>query len=1019
MNNGLLQSLWRLLLLSILSLFIYGFIATPYGVKTLLWYAQKEGILIQTTGVSGSLLHGARFNNLHYEDEEVIVDASDVTIPLKFLPLIWSRIALDALKADTLHLILKDPNPFQNIAPLIRLSRNHPISAQISFYDLDIQHMTLQIVPDAPITLLGHVQLDAYTKANEVHVERLVLSNSLYQVDAKGVLDQVNIPELKIAGDWELFTQTPVSGHLEAVGSLEQLQLTQDLSAPITAQITGDLYDLDTKPAWHLTMPYALPLTYEPIKGNIDGTLTLQGALREIQIFSSQLTIENPSKTTVFSGDLLATYDFEQWTLEKLNVTDKKYEGFLSLKGSYAPKTDNLTLTGHAEKFRWPLTHTATDWEIDIAQKTQQWEIKQLSAKWPSGLLTVSGQINTLNPQKTKLHWALNAEQLADIIPQLTGSIHSEGALTINEKGDLYNPTVQALFNAKKLSYRHLNLDALQLTIKGSLENHHANIFAHNKQKKYELAIKGQLDDQLNWQGDVDSASIEFNPHQRFNLRGFARATLESGEFAGELLVNLANKSFIRANINLPDLGNRSLLELEQQKITALLQAHLTTPEVLELFSPELTDLQGPVQAKVEITQTLANPLVQVDMTWKKGKIDIPRLGISLENINVSAQSDAHGAIHFKGSLQADKGKLNIVGKSEPWQESRLTEFTLTGDHATLIDTNKYHVLASPDLRLTLLGSALTVEGRIDVPEAMIKPRGNDDAIQPSEDIIIVSAKQDTPFIPPVTVTSHVLLRLGDNVYFDSGHFKSFVKGQLSINHEPNKLARANGELVLQKGQYIVYGKKLAIKKGRLLFSGNELYNPLLDITAEREVNIIQTRTSQLRLLDIASDQEIVDGVVGIHVGGLLDEPNISLYSDPWLPETERLSYLVLGVPSDNASSAQGQILTGAFQELADSLGFVQEESILGDVGSIAGLDNINLESSSELDRETGLIQQQTSVVIGKQLTDKLSLDYSVGLLDPTNVLHLRYRLNENWSVQTEADNQGQGGGDLIYSFER
>jgi len=77
------------------------------------------------------------------------------------------------------------------------------------------------------------------------------------------------------------------------------------------------------------------------------------------------------------------------------------------------------------------------------------------------------------------------------------------------------------------------------------------------------------------------------------------------------------------------------------------------------------------------------------------------------------------------------------------------------------------------------------------------------------------------------------------------------------------------------------------------------------------------------------------------------------------------------------------------------------------------------VESSTQLNKETGTLEQQTSVVIGKQLTEDLSLDYSVGLLDPTNVVHLRYRLNENWALQTEADNQGQGGGDLIFSFER
>jgi len=1190
----LLKKSWHILSLFIVSLFIYGFLATPYAVKTLLGYAEQQGINLKTTGVSGSLLYGIKFNTLYYEDEEIIVDATQAVVPLKLLPLFWSRIELADVTADTLHLILKDPNPFQNIAPLIRWSRNHPIDLKLSFYNVDIQHTTLQIVPNAPITDLGHVQLDAYTKRNEFHIERLSMSTPFYKVDAQGLLDQANTPELTITGDWQLYTDIPLAGHLKAIGTLEQLQITQQFTTPINSTATGKLYDLDTKPAWKLSMPYNAQFSTAALKAEkfpfqfidnstplsentgtnevpdwtINGTLNLQGALRETQEFTSQLQIGGPLSKNTFAGEMNASYDFENWELQKLQLIDNAYNGLFSLKGQYITSSDKLTLTGNAEKLRWPLTDepfysipTASwqfeklndqyqlkgntlfkiqdgkpaIWEFDVAKNEQQWQIKQLTAKWPSGLLTLTGLINSAKPEQTKLQWNLDVKQLADIFPQGTGIVHSKGQLA----GDLSKPTINASLDAIKLAYKNYPLDALHFAITGTLDKHQAKLSLQQRQKEYQLAVTGKLDKTLDWQGTLQNATIHLNRHQTFTLRtptplqwnktqygllaplclqqgatsvcfngkksdaqgwniavdatkfplrslfslinyksthqfvptgimnlhltlsrdvqqklagafdlelpagsismdnkkiayqgGQAKATIAAGQLTGSLYFNLWENSFISGNINMPDLGKNNLVDFSKQKINASLQAKLISPEIFELFAPEITDLQGPINAKINIGNTISNPSIQADITWDKGKIDIPRLGITLNDIYLTAKSDAQGALHINSSLSTDTGKLYLKGKSERWQNNWQTELVVTGKNATLMDTSKYHVVVTPDLQFTLLGKALTMEGTIDVPEAMLKPRNNENVIQPSEDIIVVSAKQAAPFVSPVAVSSNILLRLGNNVSFDSYSFKSLIRGQLHINHEPNKLARATGELTLINGQYMIYGKKLDIKKGRLLFAGTELYNPMLDITAEREVNIIQTRTSQLRLLDVVSpatndqgepigDQDVVDGVVGIRVGGLLDEPNISLYSNPWLPETERLSYLVLGVPSDNASSAQGQILAGAFQELADSLGFTQEESILTGVGNIAGLDNFNVESSTQLNKETGTLEQQTSVVIGKQLTEDLSLDYSVGLLDPTNVVHLRYRLNENWALQTEADNQGQGGGDLIFSFER
>jgi len=129
----------------------------------------------------------------------------------------------------------------------------------------------------------------------------------------------------------------------------------------------------------------------------------------------------------------------------------------------------------------------------------------------------------------------------------------------------------------------------------------------------------------------------------------------------------------------------------------------------------------------------------------------------------------------------------------------------------------------------------------------------------------------------------------------------------------------------------------------------------------------------------------------------------------------------LLGVSSNDLSAAQGQVVAGAARELANSLGLFKqdEEGVLDKVTSFAGLDNIELESTTSVNKTTGLTQAQTSLVVGKDILPNLHVNYSVGLLDPVNTILVRLKLGEHWLLQSNVSNDGQTGGDLIYQIEK
>jgi len=1174
----------------------------------MLWLAQKQGIMLQTEQVTGSLLQGVSLGKLYYEDEEVIVDANQVSLALRLTPLLWSRIVFKNIHANKAHLILKDPNPFQNIAPLIRFNEEHDITVKLGLYNVDITHMTLQVVPNAPITTLGHVQLDAYTKTKELHIKRLTLTNDLYHVDARGLLEQGGNPEVQITGTWEMLLKegVPLKGKLQANGSLKHLQLKQWFTSPIDATAMGELYNLDTKPTWHLTAPISA-LNLQPVHSVftdwlVDGELTLQGALRETQEFTSQLAITTPQSPDKIKADITAHYDFTDWQLENLQVTYPKNNSMLTLQGHYKPSTTHFSLEAHSENIRWPLSgeplfispaadvrlqgtpadyhieslaslqiqqSSVADWQVDIHHQNNQWHIKQLNANWPSGLLTLAGIFDVDTAKNTAIDWQFDTQKMQNILPGSHGSIRVQGKF----QGNIDKPVVNTTIAAENFSIGDYQLDTLQSSIAlswpnqqpwqikidaqglrtpqlseisslnflldGTASAHKASLTLQQGNKAWQAKLSGILNSDLNWHGTLQSASLQLPHNNKYTLQsptdiiwsktqqsikkplclqqgasslclagnqdakagwqisldanqlplrtlarllqnsamgqvsptgtisfhttlskkpqqkltgditlrlppgeltlddkkvdyqgGYAKAAIVSGNLTGNFNFNLWEKSFLEGQIQLPAIDNISPQRLGTQTINLSINTRLVSPEIIELFTHEVSDLAGPIVGKMHLSRTLGNPLLEANITWQQGAITIPRLGISLDDIYLTAKSDRLGALHIRSVMRAGDGELLLRGKSEVWQNTWQTEITLNGKDATVMDTAQYHLIATPELQLTLLGKAVDIEGKVIIPKASLKPHSEEDSIAPSSDIEIISAQPHTtaPFVSPFTITNNIVLQAGNEVNFEGYKLKAQVKGQIRINRTAGKTPRAIGELTLHNGSYTIYGKKLDIKKGRLLFADNPLFNPTLDIQAERNINITQTPTTQLRLLETPNvpmaegqvgEQEIIKGVVGIQANGTLDAPQISLYSNPWLPETERLSYLLLGVPSESASGAQGQLLAGAFQELAGNLGWVQEEGLLNGMSKVAGLDSMNVESSTEVNRATGALQPQTSLVLGKNFTEDLSLNYSIGLLDPINIVLLRYRLSNRWSLQTEADNQGQGGGDLIYSFER
>jgi translocation and assembly module TamB len=112
---------------------------------------------------------------------------------------------------------------------------------------------------------------------------------------------------------------------------------------------------------------------------------------------------------------------------------------------------------------------------------------------------------------------------------------------------------------------------------------------------------------------------------------------------------------------------------------------------------------------------------------------------------------------------------------------------------------------------------------------------------------------------------------------------------------------------------------------------------------------------------------------------------------------------------------------TGLLLQAADALNANGTNKILNLKNQIKkglGLSDLDINTHSEVDPKTQETFQHTAFVLGKYLSPKFYINYSLDIFDHTNTLKVRYLLNKFWTIQSVANTNGSGI-DVLYTFEK
>ncbi len=213
------------------------------------------------------------------------------------------------------------------------------------------------------------------------------------------------------------------------------------------------------------------------------------------------------------------------------------------------------------------------------------------------------------------------------------------------------------------------------------------------------------------------------------------------------------------------------------------------------------------------------------------------------------------------------------------------------------------------------------------------------------------------------------------------------VEGEVRLLKEPGDAPLYVGSIRTTEGHYRFRSRRFEIERGSATLAGTRQLDPELDIVAVQAASDVTLR---------------------IVVSGRASAPVVTLESDPPLDPTDQLSYLAFGRPAAALGSSDAAQLESAATQVVGQI-------LLGSgVGS-------GLFESLPLDRfafEAGRGASGTEVSVGAEVVKGIRIFYDRDLGTGTEGARIEWRFHRNWLIQSELDEEGGTGGDVIWTFE-
>ena len=424
--------------------------------------------------------------------------------------------------------------------------------------------------------------------------------------------------------------------------------------------------------------------------------------------------------------------------------------------------------------------------------------------------------------------------------------------------------------------------------------------------------------------------------------------------------------------------------------------------------------LDGALSMTLSADGTLQKPNLRGNAVGKNWQFALPSQGVALTEgtLQASFENDVlqikqavwkggNGYVRTDGILKMVNRQPNIALN---WSAEQFT--VLSGADRLLILNGAGKTNLADDL-LTISGDFKVLKGLVGLPD--------DDVPTLADDVVVLGRSEFVNDDALKILLNNLRIDLGDDFTLRGRGLDAELYGAVTLVGLTQYLPHTEGTIRIKKGTYTAYGQALNITRGVIAFTG-PIDNPSLNIRAMRHApsnneSLIKSNA------ETASNNDAVTGSnfsqtttsavqnvnAGVEITGNGLNPAVKLVSEPNVPDTEKLSWLLLGHGTNQAGKNDFAMLSlAAGVVLSDNNSLPLQTKL----ARAAGLDELSFGGA---DAETA------SLTFGKRLSSRLYLSYQKSVSGLLDVARLTFNITPRWALQAETGTESAV--DALYTF--
>jgi translocation and assembly module TamB len=590
------------------------------------------------------------------------------------------------------------------------------------------------------------------------------------------------------------------------------------------------------------------------------------------------------------------------------------------------------------------------------------------------------GSVNQWSIASLNSYWALQdpIKIIADVDRgQATISAHcwrqKESTICIDKEAFASSKKAEVSFSIKQFDFSDFKSYLPHgSTLQGKGDASGSLVWIAGKAPKADIRVR--LTDGQFVQKFVQSMTIGWNG-------ATLNASLSNNRLMASLNIDIKDNGSIKVKADIPDVS------IEDKGIQGTLTLDNINFSPLQPMVGEYSELAAILNSQLTFDGPIMHPRVIGKLTVSDAKLqgEISPVDILSGDIDVTF-------IGYQATLLAKigtaDGDLNVEGAAN-WNdmENWFVTSHLLADSLSVEVPPMVRIKASPDMKLELTPDVARVTGSIALPWGRITvDELPDAAVSVSDDQVLldrnlkpIKEKDKVPF----NLESNVTINIGRDFKLKAFGLRGDLTGILNVSQRENA-PFVNGEVNILNGTYRSFGQDLVIQKGKIMMNG-PVNRPYVSITAIRNPDNIED-----------------DVTAGIKVSGAVDNPVVSVFSDPAMAQANALSYLLRGQDLD-AESDNNAMTTSLI-----GLSLAQSGKFVGAIGEAFGVQDLQLDTNGAGD--------DSQVTVSGYVLPGLQVKYGVGIFNSLGEFTVRYRLIKDLYV--EAVSGVTSAVDLLYQFE-